>query len=74
MNTELHTPVIKQYLEIKACHKDSLVFFRMGDFYELFLQDAVDAAEALELTLTSRNKKDPNPVPMAGIPYHALEN
>ena len=51
MNTELHTPVIKQYLEIKARHKDSFVFFRMGDFYELFFEDAIEASEILNLTL-----------------------
>ena len=70
----LKTPMMKQFIELKNKVPDALLLFRMGDFYELFLQDAVDAAEALELTLTSRNKKDPNPVPMAGIPYHALEN
>lgn len=70
----VQTPMMKQFIELKHKVPDALLFFRMGDFYELFLQDAVDAAEALELTLTSRNKKDANPVPMAGIPYHALEN
>ena len=60
MNTELHTPVIKQYLEIKARHKNSFVFFRMGDFYELFFEDAVKASEILNLTLTKRGKVEVN--------------
>ena len=67
------TPMMRQYLQIKAEVPDALLLYRMGDFYELFFQDAVVAAEALELTLTSRNKGDPDPIPMAGVPYHALE-
>ena len=71
MNTELHTPVIKQYLEIKARHKDSFVFFRMGDFYELFFEDAVKASEILNLTLTKRGKSGGKDVLLAGVPVHA---
>jgi DNA mismatch repair protein MutS len=66
------TPAMQQYLEFKSGHEDALLFFRMGDFYELFFEDAKVAAELLDLTLTSRNRNDPNPIPMCGIPYHAL--
>ena len=62
-----------QYLEIKAQHPGSLLFFRMGDFYELFFQDAVDAAEILGITLTSRGEHEGKPIPMAGVPYHSAE-
>ncbi|MFN2426589.1 MAG: DNA mismatch repair protein MutS [Candidatus Binatia bacterium] len=66
------TPAMQQYLEFKADHEDALLFFRMGDFYELFFEDAELAAELLDLTLTSRNRNDEHPIPMCGIPYHAL--
>jgi DNA mismatch repair protein MutS len=66
------TPAMQQYLEFKDQHADALLFFRMGDFYELFFEDAEIAAELLDLTLTSRNRNDENPIPMCGIPYHAL--
>ncbi|MEL7541684.1 MAG: DNA mismatch repair protein MutS, partial [Pseudomonadota bacterium] len=62
-----------QYLAIKAQHDDALLFFRMGDFYELFFDDAVQAAEILDITLTSRGEHDGQPIPMAGVPYHAAE-
>ncbi len=62
---------MRQYLAAKAAHPDALLFFRMGDFYELFFDDAVVAARALELTLTSRNKGSPDAIPMAGVPHHA---
>ncbi len=62
---------MRQYLAAKAAHPDALLFFRMGDFYELFFDDAVIAAKALELTLTSRNKGSPDAIPMAGVPHHA---
>ncbi len=65
------TPVMRQFLAAKADHPDALVFFRLGDFYELFYEDAVVASKALDLTLTSRNKNDVDPIPMAGVPYHA---
>ena len=64
---------MRQYLAAKAAHPDALVFFRMGDFYELFFEDAVVASKALELTLTSRNKSAEEPIPMAGVPAHSAE-
>jgi DNA mismatch repair protein MutS len=77
MTTEIsavHTPMMRQYLAIKAEHPDMLVFYRMGDFYELFYDDAKRAAELLDITLTSRGKSAGNPIPMAGVPYHAAES
>lgn len=68
-----HTPMMRQYLSIKAKHPSQLVFYRMGDFYELFFTDAEKASRLLEITLTSRGKSAGNPIPMAGIPYHAAE-
>src|ERR1019366_948876 len=65
---------MRQYLAAKADHPDALVFFRLGDFYELFFEDATVAARALDLTLTSRNKNDKDPIPMAGVPYHAASS
>jgi DNA mismatch repair protein MutS len=65
------SPGMRQYLAAKAAYPDALLFFRMGDFYELFFDDAVVAAKALDLTLTSRNKGSPDPIPMAGVPHHA---
>src|SRR5277367_1224169 len=65
------TPVMRQYLTAKAAHPNALLFFRMGDFYELFYDDAVVAAKALDLTLTARNKGSADAVPMAGVPHHA---
>ncbi len=74
MNQEVkHTPVMQQYLRIKAEHPDRLVFYRMGDFYELFYQDAQKAAHLLDITLTHRGKSGGAPIPMAGVPYHAAE-
>ncbi|WP_034792720.1 DNA mismatch repair protein MutS [Hyphomonas beringensis] len=67
------TPFMAQYLSIKARHEDALLFFRMGDFYELFFQDAVQAADILDITLTARGEYDGKPIPMAGVPYHAAE-
>lgn len=67
------TPFMAQYLAIKAQHDDALLFFRMGDFYELFFDDAVRAAQILGITLTSRGEHDGAPIPMAGVPYHAAE-
>ena len=65
------TPVMQQYLEIKQQHEDALLFFRLGDFYEMFFEDAVRAASILDITLTSRNRNDENPIPMCGVPYHS---
>lgn len=74
MNQEVkHTPVMQQYLRIKSEHPHRLVFYRMGDFYELFYDDAVKAARLLDITLTQRGKSGGNAIPMAGVPYHAAE-
>ena len=64
------TPMMKQYLEVKASNPQALLFFRLGDFYELFFDDAVKAAELLQITLTSR-AKGAERIPMCGVPYHA---
>ncbi len=69
-----HTPLMQQYLGIKANHADTLLLFRMGDFYELFYDDARKAARLLDITLTSRGESAGAPIPMAGVPYHALDN
>jgi DNA mismatch repair protein MutS len=69
-----HTPFMKQYLAAKAEHPDVLLFFRMGDFYELFYDDARKAARLLDITLTQRGQSAGAPIPMAGVPYHAAEN
>lgn len=69
-----HTPMMQQYLSIKAEYPEMLVFYRMGDFYELFFSDAEKASRLLNITLTKRGKSDGKPIPMAGIPYHAAEN
>ena len=63
------TPLMKQYKEIKSEHEDSILFFRLGDFYEMFFDDAVKASKELGLTLTSRNKEKDVDVPLAGVPY-----
>ena len=67
------TPFMAQYLSIKHQQPDALLFFRMGDFYELFFDDAVEAARILDITLTSRGEHEGKPIPMAGVPYHAAE-
>lgn len=67
------SPGMQQYLDIKQDYPDAFLLFRMGDFYELFYEDAVKAAQILELTLTSRNKNSENPIPMAGVPYHSVQ-
>jgi len=68
-----HTPVIEQYLGLKAEHPDKLLFYRMGDFYELFFDDARRAAQLLDIALTARGQSAGEPVPMAGVPAHAVE-
>jgi DNA mismatch repair protein MutS len=68
-----HTPMMQQYLGIKAQHPDMLVFYRMGDFYELFFDDAERAARLLDITLTKRGSSNGEPIRMAGVPYHAAE-
>lgn len=69
-----HTPMMQQYLRIKADYNDMLLLYRMGDFYELFFDDAKHAAKLLDLTLTHRGQSNGTPIPMAGVPYHAVEN
>ena len=63
--------MIKQYLAIKGDYPDAILFYRMGDFYEMFFEDAETASRVLEITLTSRNKNDESPVPMCGVPHRA---
>ena len=72
-NTQ-HTPMMRQYLSIKAQHKDMLLFYRMGDFYELFFSDAQKASKLLNITLTKRGQSAGKPIPMAGVPHHAVES
>lgn len=72
--TEPSTPLMRQYAAIKKQHPNTLLFFRLGDFYELFFDDAVVAARELQITLTSRNKEKDQAIPMCGVPYHAAEN
>ncbi|MDG1471317.1 MAG: DNA mismatch repair protein MutS [Ascidiaceihabitans sp.] len=67
------TPMMEQYLEIKAAHPDALLFYRMGDFYEMFFDDAVNASDALDIALTKRGKHDGADIPMCGVPVHAAE-
>jgi DNA mismatch repair protein MutS len=69
-----HTPMMRQYLTIKAEFPDILIFYRMGDFYELFFDDAKKASDLLDISLTARGKTGGNAIPMAGVPYHAVEN
>src|ERR1700752_1856354 len=68
-----HTPMMRQYLRAKAEHPDVLLFYRMGDFYELFYDDARKAARLMDITLTQRGQSGGSPIPMAGVPYHAVE-
>jgi len=65
--------MMQQYLRLKAQHPGTLLFYRMGDFYELFFDDAAKAARLLDITLTSRGQSAGKPIPMAGVPYHAAE-
>ena len=67
------TPMMAQYLDIKAQYPDALLFYRMGDFYEMFFEDAVNAAEALDIALTKRGKHEGQDIPMCGVPIHAAE-
>lgn len=73
-NGDSQTPMMKQYFAMKRQYPDAILFFRMGDFYEMFMEDAVEAADILKIALTTRDKAKENAVPMCGIPYHALEN
>ena len=69
-----HTPMMAQYLAIKAQYPSTLVFYRMGDFYELFFDDAEKAVRLLDITLTQRGQSAGQPVVMAGVPFHSVEN
>src|SRR5487761_2507712 len=71
--TTPETPLMRQYYGIKQQVPNALLLFRLGDFYELFYDDAVTAARELEITLTSRNKEKGQPIPMCGVPYHAAD-
>ncbi|EQP69679.1 DNA mismatch repair protein mutS [Escherichia coli HVH 77 (4-2605759)] len=73
-NFDAHTPMMQQYLKLKAQHPEILLFYRMGDFYELFYDDAKRASQLLDISLTKRGASAGEPIPMAGIPYHAVEN
>src|SRR6266508_6866865 len=78
VNSTMHqvtpTPAMRQYLDAKRQHRDAIVFFRMGDFYEMFYEDALVAARALDLTLTSRSKDAGGAgIPMCGVPFHAMD-
>lgn len=68
------TPMMQQYNDLKAQHPDAFLFFRLGDFYELFNEDAIEASKILEITLTSRNKNADNPIPMCGVPHHSAKD
>src|ERR1700712_3304245 len=74
MDLSGHTPMMTQYLGLKADHPDTLLFYRMGDFYELFYDDAHKAARLLDITLTQRGQSAGQPVVMAGVPFHSVEN
>ena len=67
------TPMLRHYLEVKDHHLDAVLLYRMGDFFEIFFDDAVDVAPLLELTLTARHKGTANEVPMCGVPHHAID-
>src|SRR5436305_2577287 len=71
--TDASTPLMRQYNHVKEQVPGALLLFRLGDFYELFYEDAVLAARELEITLTARNKEKGEPVPMCGVPYHAAD-
>ena len=71
---ETATPMLRQYLEIKKAYPGTILFFRLGDFYEMFNEDAIVGSRELEITLTARQKDSPNPIPMCGVPYHAASN
>src|SRR6187200_2754374 len=71
MNNSNPTPMLRQYQELKQKHPGTLLFFRLGDFYELFFDDAVTGARELQITLTARNKERGEPVPMCGVPHHS---
>jgi len=67
------TPMLAQYLRLKEQHRDAVLMFRLGDFYEMFFEDAQRASAILDITLTARNKSDPNPIPLCGVPFHSVD-
>ncbi|MEY3698224.1 MAG: hypothetical protein RL631_877, partial [Pseudomonadota bacterium] len=73
-DTSMHTPMMTQYLGLKADFPDTLLFYRMGDFYELFFEDAEKAARLLDITLTQRGQSAGQPVVMAGVPFHSVDS
>ena len=74
MTTNNATPMVKQYQELKSQHPGTLLFFRLGDFYELFFDDAIVGARDLQITFTARHKERGNPIPMCGVPHHSAAN
>src|SRR5690242_3386111 len=74
MNNSNPTPMLRQYQELKQQHPGTLLFFRLGDFYELFFDDAVTGSRELQITLTARQKDSGNPIPMCGVPHHSAAN
>jgi DNA mismatch repair protein MutS len=73
MNKKGLTPMLQQYYSIKEEHQDSILFFRLGDFYEMFGEDALKASKILGIVLTHRNKTTENKIPMCGVPYHSVD-
>ena len=73
VNMEKVTPMMKQYIEIKKQNMDVVIFFRLGDFYELFFEDAINISRELELTLTGKSAGLDEKIPMCGVPHHAVE-
>ena len=73
MNPSSATPMIQQYLAVKEEYPDAILFYRMGDFFEMFFEDAEKASRLLDITLTSRNKKSDTPIPMCGVPHRAVQ-
>src|SRR5207245_8125687 len=71
---ETATPMLRQYLDIKKLYPGTILFFRLGDFYEMFNEDALVGSRELEITLTARHKDTANPIPMCGVPHHAAAN
>ena len=74
MEKEGYTPMVQQYMAVKKEHQDKLLFFRLGDFYELFFDDAVTASRELNLTLTHRAGNTKHPIPMCGVPFHSVDS
>src|SRR5438128_7901567 len=74
MTTTNTTPMVRQYQELKSQHPGTLLFFRLGDFYELFFDDAVIGSRELQITLTARHKERGDPIPMCGVPHHSAAN